>query len=58
MMNAAQLKAEIEKFAQEMNLNFVEACQAMQGAAAQLGNEEMIMAIHQIKMGYIQKNNL
>jgi hypothetical protein len=57
-MNAKQLKTEIEKLAKEMNLSFVEACKAMQGAAAKLGNEEMIMAIHKIKMAYIKKNNL
>jgi hypothetical protein len=56
-MNAKELKIEIEKLAKELNISFVEACQAMQGAAAQLKNEDMITAIHKIKMTYIKKNN-
>lgn len=49
-MNIEQIKSEIEKLAIEMNCTFVEACQAMQGAAAKMRDEKMIMVIHQIKM--------
>ena len=49
-MNATELKKEIENLAKEEKITFVEACQAMQGAAAKLGNEKMIMTIHKIKM--------
>ncbi len=56
-MNAKELKIEIKKLSKELNISFVEACQAMQGVAAKLKNEEMITAIHKIKMQYIKKNN-
>ena len=49
-MNATELKKEIENLAKEEKITFVEACQAMQAAAAKLGNEKMIMTIHKIKM--------
>ncbi len=49
-MTTKELKAEIQKLATETNVSFVQACQAMQGAAAKIGNEKMITAIHKIKM--------
>ena len=49
-MNKQQLKLEIEKLAQAENITFLDACSAMQGAAAQLGNEKMITIIHELKM--------
>ena len=53
-MNTKQLKSEIEKLAAEMNCTFVEACQAMQGAAAMMKDEKMITVIHKIKMASIK----
>ena len=53
-MNKQQLKIEIEKLSKEENINFIEACQAMQGAAALMGNEKMIAVIHEIKMASIK----
>ena len=49
-MTTAQLKNQIELLAKEENISFVEACQAMQGAASKLGDEKMIMVIHDLKM--------
>jgi len=49
-MNKQELKLEIEKLAKEQNISFIEACQAMQGAAAKMGSEKMITIIHEIKM--------
>ena len=49
-MNTEQLKKEIEKLAAKENCTFVEACQAMQAAAAKMKNEQMISVIHKIKM--------
>lgn len=57
-MTIQLLKSEINKFSKEQNITFVEACQAMQGAAAKLGDEKMISILHDIKMEYIYKNNL
>ena len=53
-MNAERIKAEIEKLAAETGCTFIEACQAMQGAAAKLKNEKVIEAIHKIKMAAIE----
>ena len=49
-MTKAELTNEIKKLAKEENISFLAACQAMQGAAAQMGNETMISTIHEIKM--------
>lgn len=49
-MNKAQLKLEIKKLAKELNLSFIDACKAMQSSASKLGNEKMILIIHDIKM--------
>lgn len=54
-MTSVQLKYEIEKLATEMGCSFVEACQAMQGAAAKKKDEKMITAIHKIKMASIHE---
>lgn len=48
------LKTTIENFAKEENITFIAACQAMQGAAAKMGNEEMISQIHEIKMNSLK----
>lgn len=53
-MNKQSLKSQIENLAKEENITFIKACQAMQGAAATLGNEKMIMIIHEIKMESIK----
>lgn len=49
-MTKQGLKTEIENMATEMDITFVEACQAMQAAASQMGNEKMITEIHNLKM--------
>lgn len=49
-MNKQQLKLEIEKLAQAENITFLEACSAMQGAAAKMGSEKMISIIYELKM--------
>ena len=49
-MKKASLKTEIEKLAKEENCTFIEACSAMQGASHTMGNEEIIGAIHELKM--------
>lgn len=49
-MNKSQLIAQIKSLSEEMKITFIEACQAMQAAAAQLKNEKMIAEIHVIKM--------
>ena len=49
-MTKSELKLEIEKLAKEENITFIEACQAMQAAAAKMNNEEMIMVVHELKM--------
>lgn len=49
-MNTKQLKKEIEKLVAKENCTFVEACQAMQAAAAIMKNEKLIIVIHKIKM--------
>ena len=49
-MTPSELKKEIEKLAKDEKITFVEACQAMQSAAAKLKNESMITEIHKIKM--------
>jgi uncharacterized protein (UPF0210 family) len=48
-MKKQELKKEIEKLAQEEQISFLKACSAMQGAAAQLGNESMIELIAELK---------
>jgi hypothetical protein len=50
IMTKQGLKLEVEKLAKEENISFVKACQIMQGASAQLGNEEMISVLHKLKM--------
>ena len=52
-MNIAQLKSEIENIATETGCTFIEACSAMQAAAAKMGNEKMITVIHKIKMAHL-----
>lgn len=54
IMNKQALKIQIENLAKEENTTFIKACQAMQGAAAKLGNEKMISIIHEIKMQSIK----
>jgi hypothetical protein len=54
-MNAQELKNEIQKLATETNTTFLAAASAMQSVAAKMGNEEMITAIHKIKMQSIEK---
>ena len=49
-MTTQELTNEIKNLASELNISFVEACQAMQAAAAQKNDEKMIMTIHKIKM--------
>lgn len=49
-MNKQELKNEIENLAKEENITFLEACTAMQGAAAKMGSESMIATIHELKM--------
>ncbi len=49
-MTILQLKAQIENLAKDQNITFVAACQAMQAAAAKMGDERMITIIHNLKM--------
>jgi len=49
-MTKTQLKDQVQTLAEEENITFIEACQAMQAAAAKMGNEQMIMVLHEIKM--------
>ena len=49
-MNELQLTAVIKNMSTELNITFVEACQAMQSASSKLGDEAMILKIHDIKM--------
>ena len=49
-MTKQGLKLEVEKLAKQEGLTFVEACQAMQAAAAKMGSEDIISIIHQLKM--------
>jgi hypothetical protein len=49
-MTTQQLKSEITKISISEKISFIDACKAMQAAAAKLGNEEMILKIHKIKM--------
>ena len=49
-MTKNELKLEVKKLANEMSISFIEAAQAMQGAAAKMGNEKMIATLHDIKM--------
>lgn len=52
-MTTTELKTTIENLAKEENITFIEACQAMQTAAATLEDENLITAIHNIKMASI-----
>jgi len=49
-MQITELKIQIGTLAKEENISFIEACQAMQGAAAKMGSEKMITIIHELKM--------
>lgn len=49
-MNKQELKIQIETLAKEENITFLEACSAMQGAAAKMGSESMIATINELKM--------
>jgi len=53
-MTTKELKNEIKKLSIETNISFVQACQAMQAAAAKMGNEELVIAIHKIKMNSLK----
>jgi hypothetical protein len=53
-MTKQQLINEINNLAAEMKISFIEACSAMQGAAAKMGDEKMITVIHKIKMESIK----
>lgn len=53
-MNAKQIKIEADKLAAETGCTFIEACQAMQAAAAKLGREDLISAIHKVKITAIE----
>ena len=52
-MSKAKLKIEIENLAKEMNIGFIEACSAMQSAAAKKGNEEIIGVIGELKLEFL-----
>lgn len=54
-MTSQELRNEIQKLAIEANCSFLEAASAMQSVAAKMGNEDMITAIHKIKMIEIKK---
>jgi hypothetical protein len=49
-MTKPELKMQIENLAQEESISFMEACSAIQGAAAKMGNEEIIGIVHEMKM--------
>ena len=49
-MTKAALKSTVETFAQKNGVNFVQACQALQAAAAKLNNEILINRLHALKM--------
>ena len=49
-MNKQQLKQEIENLAKEENVSFLTAASHIKGAAAKLGNESIIEAVHELKM--------
>ena len=50
IMTKQELIKQIKTLAAEEGISFIEACQAMQSAAAKMNNEKMIMTIHNIKM--------
>lgn len=45
----------LKTLASELKVSFLEAASAMQSAAAQMGDEKMITAIHKIKMQEVGK---
>lgn len=49
-MKKAEIKIEVQNLAKELNITFVEAATAMQGAAAKMKSEEMITVLHNLKM--------
>ena len=49
-MNKEQLTNEIKRLSKEENISFLNACSAMQSAAAKMGSEKMIGVIAEIKM--------
>jgi len=53
-MKTAELKKEIECLAKSENITFIQACQALQSAAATAGDENLIYEIHKIKMSSIK----
>ncbi len=50
IMTKQGLKLQAEKLAKEESLTFIEACSALQGACAKLGNENLIVVLHELKM--------
>jgi hypothetical protein len=48
-MNKQEIKLQIEKLAKEENISFLQACSAMQSAAALMNNESIIDLIYQLK---------
>ena len=49
-MTKQGLKLKAEKLAKEENITFIDACSALQSACAKLGNEKLIMILHNLKM--------
>ena len=47
---AEQLRKEAKQIAAEMGCDLIQAYQAIQGAAAQKGDEQVIQILHEIKM--------
>jgi len=52
-MTKAELKKEVEKLANECNIDFIKAAQHLQSASAKLGNERMIGILHDLKMEHL-----
>lgn len=53
-MTKKQIKQQVQKIQDETGCTFIEACQAMQAAAAKLGREDLVTAIHKVKMTAIK----
>jgi len=52
-MNKQGLKKQIENLADEMNVDFITACKAMQSASVIIGNEKLIPTINELKIEFL-----
>ena len=54
-MTKQELIKQIKTLAAEEGISFIEACQAMQSAAAKMNNEKMTKTIHNRKMDSLKQ---